>query len=64
MQIQRNSIVATVQMEELQADNAALKKGNATLEEENAALRVENERLQLAVRELEAVIGMYSTNLC
>ncbi|XP_040072656.1 uncharacterized protein LOC120844776 [Ixodes scapularis] len=56
MQIQRNSIVATVQMEELQADNAALKKGNATLEEENAALRVENERLQLAVRELEAVI--------
>ncbi|KAM7296699.1 uncharacterized protein ISCGN_021856 [Ixodes scapularis] len=43
-------------MEELQADNAALKKGNATLEEENAALRVENERLQLAVRELEAVI--------
>ncbi|XP_040075019.1 uncharacterized protein LOC120847372 isoform X1 [Ixodes scapularis] len=43
-------------MEELQADNAALKKGNSTLEEENAALRVENERLQLAVRELEAVI--------
>lgn len=64
MQTQRNSVVTTVQMEVLQADNTALKKGNATLQEENAALRMENERLQHALRELEAVIGMYSTNHC
>lgn len=51
-------------MEVLQAENTALKKGNATLQEENAALRMENERLQHAIRELEAVIGMYSTNQC
>ncbi|CAN8023533.1 unnamed protein product [Ixodes persulcatus] len=58
MLIEAGDVVTTVQMEVLQADNTALKKGNATLQEENAALRMENERLQHALRELEAVIVM------